>query len=252
LTISLFLALAIISEFFMISFFTGVGLKEAFALKFFTITISPLFHLLPLGVILVLVASWIYFTKYLVKRSRRKTSAKASQISRRRTGRRKTRMNVLQRIVAAVENVFSKVANFFGRSRGVSFGQRRRSFGRLAVESIVTVLAIFLLSIIIVSVLVYPRLFTDFAVGIYSSNSALQGFLMQLNGILREILSPLNALAPGLRSFFEALVPSRAQSLIGGDLLWRYVFVQNAAAWISALGALAYGRYFSNSYRSVK
>lgn len=250
--IGLFLALALISEFFMVSFFTAVGLKEAFAFKFFSITISPLFHLLPLGVTLVLVTSWIYFIKYLVKRSRRKTSAKASQISRRRTGRRKTRMNILQRIVAAVENVFSKVGNVFSRSQGVSFGQRRRSFGRLTLESTVTVLAIFLLSIIIVSVLVYPRLFTDFAVGIYSSNSALQGFLMQLNGILRAILSPLNALAPGLRNVFEALVPSRLQSLTGGDLLWRYVFVQNVAAWISALGVLAYGRYFSNNYRRVK
>jgi hypothetical protein len=242
--IGLFLVLALISEFFMVSFFTGAGLKEAFAFKFFTITISPLFHLLPLCVVLVLVSSWIYFIKYIVIGERRKSPAKASKISRRRTRRRKPRMNFLQRM-------FVVIGNFFSRSQGVSFMQRRLSFGRLALESTVTVLTIFLLSIIIVSVLVYPRLFTDFAVGLYA-NSALYGFLLQLNGILRAILSPINALAPGLRNVFESLVTSKSQSLTEVDLLWRYVFVQNVAAWISALGALAYGKYISNTQRRIK
>jgi hypothetical protein len=244
LIVVLFIALALISEFFMISFFTGAGLTEAFTFKFFTITISPLFHLLPLGVVLVLFSSWIYFSKYLVKGSRRKSPAKASKIGRRRTRRRKPQMNFLQRIVSAI-------GNFFGRSRGVSFVQRRLSFGVLAVESTVTILAMFLLSIIIVSVLVYPHLFTDFAVGLYA-NSALHGFLLQLNGILRAILSSIDALAPGLRNIFEAFVPSKSQSLTGGDLLWRYVFVQNVAAWVSAIAALAYGKYISNTQHSIK
>ena len=255
-TLGLFLSFALISEFFMVSFFTGAGLKEAFAFKFFTINVSPLFHLLPLSVILVLVSSWIYFTKYLVKRSHRKSPAKTLRISRKRTSRRRTRMNVLQRIVAVFGNFFSKIGNFFGRFRGVSSVQQRLSFGRLALESTVTVLTIFLLSIIIFSVLVYPRIFTDFAVGLYSTNSALHGFLLQLNGILQAILSPingvLNAFAPSLRNVFESLVPSKSQSLSGGDLLWRYVFCQNAAAWISALAALIYGKYFFNTYRRIK
>jgi hypothetical protein len=104
----------------------------------------------------------------------------------------------------------------------------------------------------IVSVLVYPRLFTDFAVGLYSANSALRGFLLQLNGLMQAILSPLNALAPSLKDVFEDIVPSKSQSLTGGNLLWRYVFIQNAAAWISALPALFYGKYISNNYRSIK
>lgn len=255
-TVGLFLALALVSEFFMVSFFTGAGLKEAFAIKLFTISVSPLFHLLPLGVVVVLVSSWIYFTKHLVKVSRRKSLTKTSKIRSRRIRRRKSRINFLQRIVPAIENFLNKIGNFFGQSGGVSSVQRRLSFGRLAFESTVTVLTVFLLSIIIVSVLVYPRLFTDFAVGFYSANSALHGFLLQLNGILQAFLSPINgglhALAPGLRNVFEGLVSSKFPSFTGEDLLWRYVFCQNAAAWISALAALAYGKYFSNTYGSLK
>jgi hypothetical protein len=248
LTVVLFIALALISEFFMISFFTGAGLTEAFTFKFFTITISPLFHLLPLGVVLVLVSSWIYFSKYLVKGSRRKSPAKASRISRRRTRRKKPQMNFLQRIVSAI-------GNFFGRSRGVSFVQRRLSFGRLAVESTVTVLAIFLLSLIICSVLVYPNLLNDFAVRLYSTNSAIHGLVLKIVEMLQgvaKVLAPivsaidggLRAIAPGFRNVFEGLVSSRPQSFTEEDLLWRYVFCQNAAAWISAIAVLVYGKIF--------
>ena len=259
LTIVLFLALALISELFMVSFFTVAGLTEAFAFMFFTITISPLFHLLPLGVVTVLVSSWIYLTKYLAMGARRKSLAKVSKIRRRRPRRRKARLNFLRRIAGATDNFFSQIGNFFLRSRSVSFVQRRLSFGRLTFESTVTVLAIFLLSIITFYVLVYPNLFNDFAVGLYSSNSAFHGFVVSiaepLQGVIKALApidAGLRAIAPGFRNAFGGLVTSGSQSLSEGDLLWRYVFCQNAAAWVSAIAALAYGRYVSKSYRSRK
>jgi len=100
------------------------------------------------------------------------------------------------------------------------------------------------------AVLVYPRLFTDFAVGFYSANSAVHGFVLNsveaLQGIakaLAPIDGGLRAIAPGFRNAFEGLVSSRSQSLTGGDLLWRYVLCQSAAGLISAFAALAYVRY---------
>ncbi|UCC58778.1 MAG: hypothetical protein JSW14_02380 [Candidatus Bathyarchaeum sp.] len=263
LTIAFFLALALISELFMVSIFTVAGLTEAFAFKFFTITISPLFHLLPLGVVIVLVSSWIYLTKHLAKGARRKSQPKVSQIRRRHPRRRKARLSFLRRIFGAIENLFSQIGSFFLRSRGVSFVQRRLSFGRLTFESTVTVLTIFLLSIILLSVLVYPHLINDFAIELYSGNSALHGFVLKIVEVLQGIanaLAPivsaidggLRAIAPGFRNAFGGLVTSSPPSLTGGDLLWRYVFCQNAAAWVSALSALAYGKYFSKTYRIRK
>jgi hypothetical protein len=162
-------------------------------------------------------------------------------------------VNFLRRIIGAIKNFFSNIGNIFLRSHGVSFVQRRLTFGRLAFESTVTILAIFLLSIVLLSVLVYPRLFTDFAVGLYGANSALQGFVLKVVEILRGILAPieggLRAIAPGFRNAFEGLLTSRPQSYSGGDLLWRYVFCQNAAAWVAAIAALAYGKYVFNTHR---
>lgn len=259
LTIVLFLALALISEFFMVSFFAFSGLTEVCAYKFFTVTVSPLFHLLPLAVILVLVSSWIYLTKHIAMRPYRISPAKVSERRRRRPRGRKTRSKSTRNVIGAIKKFFNQISSVFLRSRGGSFVQRRLSFGRVALESAVTVLTIFLLSIILLSVLVYPNLFTDFAVGFYSANSAFHGFVLKtietLQGI-GKVLAPidggLRAIAPGFRNAFEGLVTSRSQSLTSGDLLWRYVFCQNAAAWVSAIAALAYVRYFSKTYRGSK
>jgi hypothetical protein len=259
LTIVLFLALAFISEFFMVSFFAFSGLTEVFAYKFFTVTVSPLFHLLPLAVILVLVSSWIYLTKHIAMRPYRKSPTKVTESRRRRPRGRKTRSKSTRSVIGDIKNFFNQISSVFLRSRGGSFVQRRLSFGRVALESAVTVLTMFLLSIILLSVLVYPNLFTDFAVGFYSANSAFHGFVLKtietLQGIakaLAPIDGGLRAIAPGFRNAFEGLVTSRPHSLTEGDLLWRYVFCQNAAAWVSAIASLAYVRYFFKTYHSSK
>ena len=249
LTIVLFLTLALVSEFLIVFFFAFSGLTEVFAFKIFTVTVSPLFHLLPLAVILVLVSSWIYLTKHISMRPHRISPAKVSK-SRRRHLRRTKKST--RSIMGAIKKLFSKISSILLRSRGVSSAPQRLSFGRVALETIVTVLTIFLLSIILLSVLVYPHLFTDFAVGFYSETSPLQGFMQSLAEGVVPIASGLDSIAPGFRNAFEGLVSSRAPALTGGDLLWRYVFCQNAAAWVSAISALAYVRYFSKTYRRIK
>jgi hypothetical protein len=246
LTVGLFLVLAFISEFFMVSFFAGSGLTETTAYIF---PVSPLFHLLPLAVIVVLVLSWMYLTNYIAMRPRRISSTKVSK-TRRRRPRRRTKST--QNIMGAIKKLFSKIGSIFLRSSGGSFVHQRLSFGRVALESAVTVLSVFLLSIILLSVLVYPNLFTDFAVEFYSVNSALQGFMQSLADVLVSIGSSLDSIAPGFRNAFENIVSTRTPSLTEGDLLWRYIFCQNAATWISAISALAYIRYSGRPYRSRK
>jgi hypothetical protein len=248
LTIGLFLALAFISEFFMVSFFAGSGLTETSA---YPLPVSPLFHLLPLAVILVLVSSWIYLTKHIAMRPHIISPAKVSKIRRRHPRGRKSRKST-RNVMGAIKKFFNQISSVFLRSRGGSFVQQRLSFGRVAFESAITVLTIFLLSIILLSVLVYPNLFTDFAVGFYSKTSPLQDFMQPLADALVSIASSLDSIAPGFRNAFEGLVTSRPHSLTGGDLLWRYVFCQNAAAWVSAIAALAYVRYGGRTYRSIK
>ncbi len=245
LTIVLFIALALISEFAIVSFFAGAGLTEAAT---YLLPVSPIFHILPLAVTIVLVSSWIYLTKHIVMRPHRISPAKTSKTRRRQPRGRKTKST--RSFIGSVKSFFSKISTVFIRSPGISFSQRRLSFNRIALESTVTVLTIFLLSIILLSVLVYPRLFTDFAVGFYSTTSPFQGFMRALANALVPIASGLNSIAPGFSNVFGGLVTS--QALTGGDQLWRYVFCQSAAALVSAISALAYVRYFIKSRRGSR
>lgn len=244
LTATLFIASAFVSEFFIVSFFVGSGLTEMSA----PLPISPLFHIFPLAVILVLVLSWVYLTKHVAMRPRRKSSTKVSK-SRRPTKRRSRKSK--STAMGTVKNVLGKVGSALGFGSGSSV-TRRLSFGRVAFESAVTVLVVFLLAIILLSVLVYPNLFTDFAVGFYNKTSALQEFLRSLAGGLVSIFSGLDSVAPGFRSALGSFVSFSSASLNEGDLLWRYVFCQNAAAWISAISVLVYVRFFSGTYQSIK
>ncbi len=233
LSIGLFLALASISEFFMVSFFAGSGLTET---SVYPLPVSPLFHILPLAVILVLVSSWMYLTNHIVTRSHRISPPKVSKRRRRRPRRTKS----TGFIIGAIKNILNKINSVLPPSHGVSSLPQRLSFSRAAFESILTLLTIFLLSIVLLSVLVYPNLFTDFAVGFYSKTSPIQGFMRSFAGGLVPIARGLDSIAPGFRKAFEDLVLARPPSLNEGDLLWRYVFCQNVAAWISAIATLAY------------
>jgi len=242
LTIGSFLALAFISEFFMISFFVGSGLTETYAHQ---LPVSPLFHILPLAVILVLVSSWIYLTNHIATKPHRVSPARVSKTRRRRSRRTKSSRGAM----GALKKVFTKIISVFS-SNSVSSAPQRPSFSKAALESTVTVITVFLLAIILLAVIVYPNLFTRFAAGFYSETSALQGFMQSLADVLVSVASGLDSIAPGFRSAFEGIVSAKLPALTQGDLLWRYVFCQNAAAWVSALVALAYVKNFSNPYRS--
>ena len=246
LTAGLFLAIAFVSEFFMVSFFMGSGLTESSASQ---LPVSPLFHILPLAVIIVLVLSWTYLTKHVAMRPHRKAPTKVSK-SRRHPRRRarKTKTSAM----ATIKSVLDKIVSAFSSSGSDVSSLQRRSFGGVAVESAITVLTVFLLAAILSAVLVYPQLFTNFAVDFYSSTSGLQGFLQSLAENIVSLAGGLNSVAPGFRSAFEGLVSPISSSLSGGDLLWRYVFCQNAAAWISALTALVYVRYFLRPHRGSR
>lgn len=250
LTIGLFITLAVVSELAIVSFFTYSGLTETAT---YPLPISPLFHLLPLAVIFVLVLSWMYLMKHVSTRPYRVSTVKVSE-GRRRP--RRSRSKTTQGVLKPIKKTFDKMRKAIAGSDGGSFAQGRLTFGNVAFESIAIVLTVFLISIILLAVLVYPNLFTEVAAGLYGTNTALHGFARGISEALQgaiEALGPINdvlrAIAPGVRNLAEGVSSPNAPHLASGDILWRYVFCQNAAAWISAFSALAYVRYFCSPYR---
>ncbi|MCW4016202.1 MAG: hypothetical protein NWF06_07525 [Candidatus Bathyarchaeota archaeon] len=242
LTIGSFFALAFVSEYFIVSFFAGLGLTQVSANQLYA---STLFHILPLAVIAVLVLSWLYLTKYVAIRPRVKAPSKASKSQVRRARGRKKRKTLTQNTFGTVKKVFTKITATLS-SEG-STKQHQLSFSRTALESTLTVLTIFLLSAILVSVLIYPKLFTDFATALYSTTSPLQGVMEGLGNALVPIASSLDSIAPAFGNIFGGFVSNSAQSLTQSDIVLRYVLCQNVAAWISAISAVVYVRHITKS-----
>lgn len=275
IAIALFFATALLIEYLMVYFFSLSGLTDKFLFKFFTINISPLFHLMPLGVIFVLVSSWAYLIRYMAVVPRRVSPAKKTPKPRRRQypRERKRRFKALRRFFGGIGKRFGRVGRaikaFFRRIgaavlriRGVSYLQKRLFFARAAVKSTVTVLAVFLVSVLTLYILAYPRLTYDLAAGLYKAIPSFHGFLLktiEIGKAIAQALSPIgwlasaidNALrdvAPSFRNNIEEFGAPITEPLAKLDLVWMYTLCQNVAAWISAVVALAYGKYTSRLY----
>ncbi len=260
-TMVLFSALAVLFEYLTVLFFTFSGLTDNFAFKFFTITISPLFHLMPLGVISVLISSWICLTKYIAVVPP-KTSPAKKKVERHR--RRLVRMRKIR--FKALRNFFHRIGAAFLRIRGVSYLHKRLSFAKVAVESSATVLAVFLVTVLALYILVYPNLSRDLAFGLYSANQSFHGFVLKTIDIAKGVaqaLSPigwltsaidgaLRAAAPGFRKIIEGYGTSITEPIANLDLVWKYTLCQNAAAWISGIVSIVYGELTYRVHRIRK
>lgn len=278
---ALFFALAIVIEYLVVYLFRSYGLADTqtFLLlsPVLTVTISPLFHLVPLGVILVLVFSWTYLTQYIAKVPRKGASMKKPSARKPLKKTRKKRFKSirgfftkvnrkLRNVTQVLKTSYRRISAGVLRIRGVSPMMQRISFARAAINSAVTVVLIFLVSFLTVYLMGYPSLIYDIVVGLYQGSPSFHGFVIgtiEAAGSIGRALSPIgwlasavnNALivaAPGFRSALEGFAASIAGPLIGLDLVWRYVICQNVAAWVSAIAALIYAQYTPRLYRRFR
>lgn len=282
---ALFSALAIAIEYVFVRFFSSFELvdKALFTKNFqipltnsfFTITVSPLFHLIPLGVVVVLVASWLHLTKYVAVMPRRKEPVKRQLSTRKRRYPRalEKRFKLNRMFSGGIGRSFRKVSRAFKglyrrastvilRIRGVTYVIQRLFLARAAVKSTATILTVFLASISMFYAVVYPSLIHDIVVGFYAENPSFLHFVLetikQAQGI-GQALSPVGwlastvngalvAVAPGFRSSLEGFGAPILAPLTKLDLVWKYALCQNAAAWFSAIAAFAYSQYTSRLY----
>ena len=278
---ALFFALVFFMEYLVVRLFRSYGLADTqtFQVSFsiLTLTISPLFHLIPLGVIAVLVSSWTYLTKHMAKVPHRAPVKKTLAKPRKPAKKGKKRFRAIRGFSRRVSRRFRKVTQALRalchqtrtsilRIRGVSPIMERSSFARAAARSTATVLLIFLVSFLTLNLMGYPTLIHDLVVGLYRSNPSFHRFVIgtiETAGAIGQVLSPIGHLAStvnqalistssGFRSTLEGFVLYATEPLAELDPIWRYTLCQNIAAWISAIAALGYGEYTSRLYRRYR
>lgn len=268
----LFSAMALLIEYVLVSLFISLGLTDKTPLTttfqvpitgwLFNVTISPLFHLTPLGVIVVLVSSWTYLTKYMAVAPRRiKPAKKTPTIRKKRVSKRVS--GRFRKLSRALESFYRRLSAAVLRVRGVSYVLKRLFFARAAVKSTLSIITVFVSSFIALYVLGHPRSTYDAVVGLYQLVPSFHGFVLKtiemaegaaqalspIGGLASAINNALIAAAPGFRNALQSIGASTAEPIAKLDLVGRYALCQNLAAWVSAVIALAYGRYTSRLYR---
>lgn len=274
--IILFLIIAALVEYFVVLYAMNLGVKDKTSLQWsfqfpgtdwtITIAVSPLFHLVPISVIIALVSSWTYLTKYVAVKPKRMWKEKVKPAGKRR---KEPRLKDAGKLVSSMSNAINR---FFGkikygllRVEGVAYLWQRIHFAKATIKSASTVLLVFAVFIVTVSLLAYPHLIYQTISNAYQSNPSLLGFVKSTSNFTRgiaEALAPIgwicssinNALlsiAPRFRDFVLSL-GGLIKPLTDLDDVGKYLVFQNVAAWVSALTALFYGDHTRKSYRYKK
>jgi len=273
--IILFLIIAALIEYSIVLYALNLGVKDENLLKWnlqfprtnwtATITVSPLFHLVPIAVIITLISSWSYLTKYIAVKPNKTLKPKAKPTKRQKKQGLKKARKLASKISRTVKNFCDKIKSALSRAKGVAYPWQKTHFARATTKSALTVLLVFAVSILLVSLLAYPQLIYRIASSAYQKNPSLLNFAKSTSNSVKgiaEALAPIgwifssinNALlwvAPGFRDFVLAL-GVLIKPLTDLDNAGKYLVFQNIAAWFSALTALLYGEYMGKGYRYKK
>lgn len=228
-----FLAIAILAESLVVAYAASLGVKDETALQWsaklpssdwsITLAVSPLFHLVPITVIMTLISTWMYMS--------RQVFVPPSEVA-----KTKLRMDS--------QHMKEKDVRLFGRAMPA----------RATVRSALTVLIVFSGLVMATSFLVYPQLIYENISGSYQSNSSFLSFvrgtgeaLAPVGSVFSVVNSALLSLAPSFRNFVIG-IGGAISFPVSLDNAGKYLVFQNAAAWISAIAVLLHGEY-GRSYR---
>lgn len=247
----LFLTITIITEYLIVLYAISLGVNDASLLQWsfqlpgttwnVTLSVSPMFHLVPLAAIIALITSWMYLKGHLAFRPQEMWRGKAGQASRRGKPESKT-LRTLKRFFGRMESGLSRV-------KGVGYLVKKIRFARAAVRSALAVLLLFTLFILVTLLVAYPQAIYRAISGAYQANPSLLGLMKttgQTLGFLSALGNAFTFAAPGFRDLalgFGGLISPLARL----DNAGKYLVVQNTAAWLSALTALFYVEFLQKN-----
>jgi hypothetical protein len=225
----------------------------------FTITISPLFHLLPLAVIVVLFASWTYLTKhetYLPAKLQPQKKRRPLPPPRRYEKKSFRRLRrLINRINKGLDNIGHRIKERIAKTRFAKYLEEHFA-GKAVVKSAWNIILSFCVFALLVYLIAYPKLIPNAASWLLGGgNSMLQEFIMWTIGganAFGQAVSPLGwlganienglaAISLGFRNGIIDLTTPLVKPMVQADLVGKYVLIQNVAAWFAALISLYYG-----------
>ena len=229
-----FVVIAVILESIVVAYAMSIGVKDNSVLQYrftfpgtrnvITLGLSPLYNLVPIAVVIALVTSWIYLTKSPTVRPHEPL----------RTGQQPKRAAAL----APSPKGFIPML--------------RSELLHASIRSSIIIAFAFLAFVFIASMLAFPDLIFKTIANAYANNPSLLSFIKGSGSFFAPLVNFLNGaipvVGPGFRDFADALGRSLAP-IANLDNSGKYLFFQNAAAWLSAFAVLVYGELSRRGYR---
>jgi hypothetical protein len=257
----LFLLIAGLAEFLVVLYALSFGTEDSSLLQWsfqfpgtswnVTLAVSPLFHLVPIAVIIALTTTWIYLTKHAVARPQQTWKGKAGQAP-------KAGKKAQSKISRVLQRFFGRIRSGLLKIKGFAYLEKKINSRRTTIRSALIVLLLFAFFVIFTSLLVYPQMIYRMVSDAYQNNPSMLGFvrgageaLSPIGNVFSSLNNALLYVAPGFRDFVISLesVTAPLSSLDGAG---KYLVFQNAAAWISALIALLLVEFSQKGYRYRK
>jgi hypothetical protein len=248
----LFLIIAVMVETIVVLYAISLGVKDQAPLQWsftfpgtklnLTLAISPLFHLVPIAVVLTLVSSWTYLKRQLVTMP---------------GGAQRGKLSVSRHVKRPKKTLVSRIASAFSRKEDTgNLGKTR--LRRSNVRSALIVLILFSALLFLISLFAYPTLPYQAVENAYENNASLLGFvkgtgaaLAPIGAVFSSINDALLSAAPGFRDFVLT-VGLLVTPLTTLDDAGKYLVFQNGAAWISVFIVLFYGKYGRKGFRQIR
>jgi hypothetical protein len=270
--ILLFLIAVTFIEYLIVIYAINLGVKDKTLLWYgfqfpgidliIAVAISPLFHLVPIAVMIALACSWTYLTRYVAVKPPERWKGKVRPLA--KQGKEQGLEDV-KRLTSKIGDFFGRVKSGLLRIRGIAYLWQKIHFARATIKSALTVVLVFTAVVLLVSYLTYPQLIYLTVSNAYQSNPSLLGFARTLGNFgknIVEVLVPIGwtcsvvnsallSIAPGLRNFVLGL-GGLMKPLVELDDIGKYLVFQNVSTWISGLTALFYGGHKRKSYRHKK
>lgn len=275
----LYLSSALFIEYFLFLLFIPYGLSEKALLTWSfkiplteficTISISLIFHLIPLGVTITLVSSWMHLTSFLSKGFQKRKVTPKLVAKKIKVKKRRRRLSAIDRKIRPIRRFFRRVSWKLKvirdhlnktlirlaetlRINYIRSVLERRPFARASIKGALIVLSVFLVFVTALYLAGYPSLIYKGVVSFYQSNPSFYGFVLetfkfsqsivQSSGPFRWLTLSINnaliAAALGFRGTLENSFGFLIENIVGLDAVWKYVLCQNVAAWGSALSVL--------------
>lgn len=257
LAILLFITVTAIIEYIIITFAVSTGAIDptATTLPFLNITISLLYHIVPIAVITTLTASFTLLTTYTA------SIAKKTQISKkplqRKIRQKPTRLKPLRKFYKRLQRATQKIKNKMLKTPIIAHIERRIILAKAIIKSATTITVTFVIIILLITIAVHPKLIPTATANFYQWNTVFLNFVIatiKVSETIANTIPPIGAIATAIHNALIAAAPTFRNSLEGAasaltdglvtlNPTEKYLVIQNTAAWIVAIATLLYSQY---------